>query len=107
MATWSPDSSRIASFGDDKMMHVWDADTGATLMTHQEHSNTLDTLVWSPDGTRIGSIDDTTVQIWQAVTGELLGTYRGHSDEINVLAWSPDGNRIASASREVHIWQAV
>ncbi|GHO92240.1 hypothetical protein KSF_022880 [Reticulibacter mediterranei] len=83
---------------------------GTTLSTYRGHTDIVEALVWSPDGTAIASAGgDRTVHIWNALTGQLLLTYRGHSQNITAVAWSPDGRYIASGSTDntVHVWQAA
>ncbi len=82
---------------------------GTLLVTYRGHSERLHSVVWSPDGTRIASSDDKTVQVWNAYDGSQPFTYRGHRDAVSSVAWSPDGTRIASGSRDktVQVWQAV
>ena len=48
----------------------------STLMGHTDDVNSV---AWSPDGTRLASgSDDKTVRIWEASTGKELSTLRGH-----------------------------
>ena len=83
---------------------------GTTLCTYHEHSNRVNALAWSPDGTRIASGSaDNTVQIWDTATGRKLYIYEGHAQEVSTVAWSPDGKLIASAGdgKTVQIWEAA
>jgi WD40 repeat protein len=82
-------------------------DTGSNVLTYRGHSNKVNAVTWSPDGTRIASAsDDRTVQIWDATTGELIFAYQGHTKEVSSVVWSPNGKRIASAGHDetVHVW---
>ena len=76
---------------------------GTRLLIYRGHSDSVMTLAWSPDGSRIasGSIDKT-MQIWEVSSGRLLRTYSGHSNAVWTLAWSPDGSRIASGT---YVWE--
>src|SRR5258708_6239776 len=99
-----------ASGGNDRPVKVWDARTGQRLVLYTGHLGTVDTLTWSPDGTRIASgSDDSTVQVWDARSGRLLLTYRGHPSGVRALAWSPDGRRLVSGSNDntIQVWNAT
>jgi WD40 repeat protein/serine/threonine protein kinase len=80
---------------------------GATLYTYRGHTQEVDTLAWSPNGSRIvsGSFDHT-ARVWNALTGQTIVTYTGHSDQVWTVAWSPNGQYIASGGRDksVQIW---
>ncbi len=117
---WSPDGTKLASsdyvnFKDElkKMkettVQVWNASTGARIVTYRGHIGMVHTLMWSPDGQRIASAgDDKTVQIWNAASGVTIFTYHKHSSPVSYLSWSPDGSKIASADNgDSLIWQAV
>ena len=70
-------------------------------VTYTGHSDYVNAVAWSPDGTRIASASfDETVQVWDATTGITLSLSRGHRREISAVAWSPDGKRIASGSED-------
>src|SRR5262249_19600254 len=94
---WFPDGARIATAGD-TTVQIWDATTGAQVLTFRGHSDPIRALALSPDGQRVASGGhDTTAPVWEAATGRLLFTYTGHRDWILSLAWSPDGRYVASA----------
>ena len=107
---WSPDGKRIASGGDDKRIHVWDALTGGNIVVYYAHTDIINALTWSPGGTHIASAsDDKTVHVWDASTARKVFIYTGHSDSVIGVAWSPNGIRVASSSRDetVHLWHAL
>jgi WD40 repeat protein len=81
------------------------------VQIYRDHSGTVRSLAWSPDGKSLASgSDDNTVQIWDATKLTTLYTYHGHAARVNAVAWSPpDGNYLASADQNgmVQIWQAT
>ncbi len=122
---WEPSGPRIASTGADGTVRVWDAETGASLLTYRGHTRLLNmanlqatiyTVVWAPEGLRIASAGyGTKVHVWNATTGQTLTLYEGHtglSANVFAVAWSPDGKRIASActsiglDKTLHLWDA-
>ncbi len=44
------------------------------------HKVRVKAVAWSPDGRRVASGGDNTVQVWDAGTGQRLGSYTGHTD---------------------------
>ncbi len=113
---WSPNSTMIVSGGRDRTAQVWNASNGAHIYTYLGHAtgpnptngtiNGVDSLVWSPDGSRIASGGhDTTVQIWDT-NGNVYLKYTGHTAPVRGVAWSPDGSMIASCGDDntVQVW---
>ena len=81
------------------------------------HTNTVNSVAFSPDGKRIvtGSWDQT-ARVWDAATGQGLLTLQGLAGNVMCVAFSPDGQRIATAGGprgtgrhpgEVKLWNAV
>jgi len=105
---WSPDEQHIAS-GWGSAVHISTVLTGEHVLTYQGHTQTVRTVAWSPDGSRIASGgEDGTIQIWEAATGKLIATYREHNANVLTLAWSADRSYIVSGSADgmVYIWTA-
>ena len=79
------------------------------LQTLAGHLNSVCSVAYSPDGTKIisGSFDNT-IKIWDANTGECLQTLEGHSHYVWSVAYSPDGTKIVSGSYDntIKIWDA-
>lgn len=113
----SPDGRRIASASGSNPMSekspgqisVWDAGTGAELLTMKAHSLGATCLSFSPDGQRLASgSHDKTVQLWDANTGESIRVFRGHSERVGSVCFAVGGTRIVSAGDDalVKTWDA-
>ena len=76
-ASFSPDGSRIVTGSDDKKAKVWDAKTGAELLT----LNHVDSASFSPDGLRIVTAsEDGRRRCGTRKTGAEVLTLKGHTD---------------------------
>ena len=76
----------------------------------QGHTDTVASVVWSPDGKTLASASyDNTVKLWETATGKPLATLEGHSDGVRSVAWSPDGKTLASGSldKKVKLWEGM
>jgi WD40 repeat protein len=77
------------------------------LLTLEGHSDVVNTVQFSPDGSKLASAsDDKNVMVWDASTGARLHTLEGHSREVTAVQFSADGSKLASASwdKKVMVW---
>lgn len=97
---------RLAT-ADAKIAQTWDPTTGRCLQTFNGHKDRIDSLSFSPDGSRIASVSwDQTLKVWSTDTGNCQLTLDGHSGLATSIAFSPDGSYVASASNDdnVKLW---
>jgi WD40 repeat protein len=91
-------------------VQIWEAATGNAILTYSGHSQWVNAVAFSPDGTKVASgSSDQKVQVWESDTGNLLLTYAGHGyNTVTCLCFSPDGQWIASgdSAGSVYIWDA-
>jgi WD40 repeat protein len=108
-AAFSPDGTRVVTASNDNTARIWDAKTGASLVTLVGHTDVVVSAAFSPDGTRIlTASNDNTARVWDAKTGASLVTLVGHTDVVVSAAFSPDGTRVLTASMDhsARIWDA-
>ena len=82
---------------------------GRWQVTGVRPAATMQTIDWSPDGTRVvvgGS--DGELRLYQVYGWKLLSVLAGPSDFIYAVAWNPEGSRIASLGNSgvVRLWHA-
>ena len=118
----SPDGSRIVAGTLAGTVPVWDAATGGRLATLREPAagglgssnfsiagNSITSVSYSPDGTKIlTSSDDTNARIWDAATGRPLRILVAR-DTLNGAGFSPDGTEVVTACEDgtAVIWNAA
>jgi WD40 repeat protein/transcriptional regulator with XRE-family HTH domain len=109
---FSADGTRLLTASQDGTARVWDAATGATLLTvgDGQKYGAVNVAAFSPDGKRlVTGHDDHTARVWDAVSGRELLTLTGHTDFVYSVAFSPDGTRLATGSNDgmIKIWDAI
>jgi WD40 repeat protein/tetratricopeptide (TPR) repeat protein len=94
---FSPDGQTLASGAQDKMVVLWDVESGEQLRT-LEHTENLHSLAFSPDGEILatGSIWSN-VKLWRVSDGTLLQTLEFDERDLTSVAFSPDGQTLATS----------
>jgi WD40 repeat protein len=93
---FSPDGAHLAIAYADKA-GIWDAATGAQTLTLSGHTDWLQTLAFSPDGTLLATAsNDHTAKVWDLATGREQFTLSGHSDIVATVEFRPDGTQLAT-----------
>jgi WD40 repeat protein len=108
-ATYSPDSRLIASTCDDHTARVWDAVTGAQLLSFPADAPWVWQIAFSPDGSRVAAgAQGHDVRIWDVHSGRLIMKLVGHTDRVTSVLFTPDGRRIITggADATVRIWDS-
>jgi WD40 repeat protein/energy-coupling factor transporter ATP-binding protein EcfA2 len=81
----------------------------ADAMRLAGHTDVVNDLAFSPDGSRLvsGSHDRTAI-VWELPSGQRKKVLEGHSDDVVSVAYSPDGKTIATGSKDrmIILWGA-
>jgi serine/threonine protein kinase len=85
-------------------------DTPVLYKTLTGHYDSVESVVYSPDGRYLASGSrDETIKIWEVATGKELRTLTGHSSSVRSVVYSPDGRYLASGSADktIKIWEVA
>ena len=119
----TPDGKQIVSSSDDKVVRVWDMQSGKTVRTIRGQvgpgsEGKLYSIALSPDGKWLAVGGWThrecagrcgEVRLHDFATGRLVGLFKGHTNVVFGLAFSPDGKRLVSGSGDTTaiIWDVA
>lgn len=111
---FSPDGKFLATASGDMKStsaKIWNAETGAEVLSLVGHTSRVRGIDFSPDGKLIatGSRDET-IRIWDAESGRELNKFavkkNGHLVETNDLQFTPDGkNLLVGHSYGAQFWE--
>src|SRR5262249_33452666 len=108
-AVFSPDNKQIATVGDDRVITLWDAQTGQTLRELKGHEQLVEDVALMPAGDRIATTSrDNTIRLWNVMTGQEISRFPTNS-HIRSIVFDGDGHRIFSAGRggAIDIWDTA
>ncbi|KZV86644.1 WD40 repeat-like protein, partial [Exidia glandulosa HHB12029] len=89
---FSPAAWHIVSGSEDATIRVWSTETCTTVLGPLHgHSDSVWSVAYHPDGSRISGSFDLTVRVWDSLTGDHILTLGGHPGIIRSVAYSPDG----------------
>src|SRR5260370_39500197 len=78
-------------------VRLWDMSTCQLLKKLLGHTNTLESVACSPDGSMLASGGED-IRLWDATSGQLLRTIYGNGGKIRSVSFSPGGIQLASVS---------
>lgn len=100
------------AFGSSKhgQLLVWEWQSESYILKQQSHMDSLNTLAYSPDGTRIiTGADDGKIKIWDLSSGFHIATFTEHSSGVTSCCYSKKGNVLFTASLDgsVRAWDML
>ncbi len=109
-AAASPDGRILATAGYDRVIHLWNAETGALLRTLQGHNGAILDLDFDPQGQLLATASaDETIKIWDVATGTRLDTLNQCEAEQICVRFDPTGEYLfgAGEDRRIRKWKIV
>ena len=68
---FAPDGLTLASAGVDRLVRIWDIETGRLLRSLRGHTNDIRAVLYTPDGQALATgSEDRTIRLWNPKTGE-------------------------------------
>jgi len=96
----------VATAGGDDVGGVWSLSTGERTQTLSGHTDTVNLVAWSGDGSYLatGSLDGT-VRVWEVAKGfALVNHLQGPGEDILWMQWHPKGNILLAGSQDCTAW---
>jgi WD40 repeat protein/tRNA A-37 threonylcarbamoyl transferase component Bud32 len=115
---FSPDGKRVAATTEKQTgapeageVKVWDVRTGREELSLKGHKVPVNSVCWSPDGTRLasaGAFVAAEVKVWDARTGREDLSLKDLKGQVHTVCWSPDGDILATGGGDqtVTVWDA-
>ncbi|MCA9125585.1 MAG: hypothetical protein KDB22_00805 [Planctomycetales bacterium] len=106
----SPDKSRIALAGPQRIIRIYDSVSGELLLSLKKHTDWIFAVRYSPDGVLLASGDRSNgLVVWEADTGLIYCDLAGHKGEVRSVDFRADSNVLASGSLDgtIKLWDMI
>jgi Tol biopolymer transport system component len=98
---FSPDGKRLATAGADRVVRVFEAETGKLLTQIEDHADWIFDVAFSPDGKKLATASrDKTSKVFDVEKKESLVTFTGHGAPVYSVAFTPDGKAVTSGGED-------
>ncbi|KAF6836258.1 periodic tryptophan protein 2 [Colletotrichum plurivorum] len=105
-------SGEWLAFGASKLgqLLVWEWQSESYILKQQGHFDSMNSLVYSPDGQRIVTIaDDGKIKVWDVESGFCVVTFTEHTSGVTACEFSKKGNVLFTSSLDgsVRAWDLI
>ncbi|KAL6722150.1 U3 snoRNP protein [Lecanora helva] len=105
-------SGEWLAFGASKLgqLLVWEWQSESYILKQQGHFDSINALVYSPDGQRIiTTADDGKIKVWDTQSGFCIVTFTEHSSGVTACEFAKRGNVLFSSSLDgsVRAWDLI
>lgn len=105
-------SGEWLAFGASKLgqLLVWEWQSESYILKQQGHFDSMNNLVYSPDGQRIVTIaDDGKIKVWDTESGFCIVTFTEHTSGVTACEFSKKGNVLFTSSLDgsVRAWDLI
>jgi len=106
---FSPDGRRLATGGNDRIVRLWDMETGKEVFNFPGHNTRVTCVDFSPDGRLLASAGGTEALVWSAADGRVMRRLRAHAGMVLSARFSPDGNRLITSGDDgtLRVWDVT
>ncbi|KAI9235120.1 MAG: WD40-repeat-containing domain protein [Podila humilis] len=88
-----PSGQQIASGGEDRMIRLWDAQTGACCQMLSGHKDRVMSVAYSSSGNQLASVsEDRTIRLWDVISGHCFATMDDVESTISSVVWSENSD---------------
>ena len=91
-------------------LKMWDTATGQCVRTFEGHTDHVDSVSLSEDGScALSGSYDNTLKLWNTTTGQCLRTFEGHRHGVRSVCQSANGQWALSGSKDctLRLWNMV
>ncbi|MFH1418883.1 MAG: protein kinase, partial [Planctomycetota bacterium] len=106
---FSPDGAWIATGGLDRIVHLWNANSGKLLWKSADPEEMISALAFSPNGELLAAgLADRTIRVFDTTDRTVVRVLTGHDAMVTSVDFDSTGERLASSSMsgEIAIWSA-
>lgn len=105
-------SGEWLAFGASKLgqLLVWEWQSESYILKQQGHFDSMNSLVYSPDGTRIiTTADDGKIKVWDIESGFCIVTFTEHTSGVTACEFAKKGNVLFTSSLDgsIRAWDLI